>query len=160
MLRIRPATPDDASLLRAMIFELAEYENERDQVVITELDLVRDGFGPQRRFRALIAEWDGQPAGYALFFDVYSTWEGRPALFLEDLFVRQSFRSKGIGKALFASIASIARRENCYAVRWEVLDWNQPAIEFYQRLGAIFLSQWKSVLLTGDPLQRAAGPKS
>ncbi len=160
MLTIRPATPQDASLLRAMIFELAEYEHERDQVVTTEADLLRDGFGPQPQFRALIADWDRQPAGYALFFGIYSTWEGRPGLFLEDLFVRSQFRTKGIGKALLATVASIAQRENCYGLRWEVLDWNQPAIEFYQKLGATFLPQWKSLLLTGGALQRVAGMKT
>ena len=117
-------------------------------MVITEVDLVRDGFGPQPKFRALIAEWEGQAAGYALFFGFYSTWEGRPGLFLEDLFVREPFRGKGIGKALLGKVAGIAQRENCYGMRWEVLDWNQPAIDFYQRLGATFLDQWKSVLLT------------
>jgi len=125
-------------------------------VVITEVDLVRDGFGPQPKFRALIAEWEGQAAGYALFFGFYSTWEGRPALFLEDLFVREPFRGKGIGKALLGKVGGIAQRENCYGMRWEVLDWNQPAINFYQRLGATFLDQWKSVLLTGEALERAA----
>ena len=156
MLSIRAATVNDVALLKALIFELAEYERERDQVVITEADLVRDGFGPQPKFRALIAEWDGQTAGYALFFGSYSTWEGRPGLFLEDLFVRQTFRGKGIGTALLANVAGIAKRENCYGVRWEVLDWNQPAIDFYKRLGATFLDQWKSVLLTGEALERAA----
>jgi GNAT superfamily N-acetyltransferase len=156
MLSIRAATVNDASLLKTLICELAEYEREQDHVVITEADLVRDGFGPQPKFRALIAEWGGQPAGYALFFGVYSTWEGRPGLFLEDLFVREQFRGKGIGRALLAFVAGIARRENCYGVRWEVLDWNQPAIGFYKRLGATFLDQWKSVLLTGEALERAA----
>jgi GNAT superfamily N-acetyltransferase len=156
MLSIRAATVNDASLLKALICELAEYEREQDHVVITEADLVRDGFGPQPKFRALIAEWGGQPAGYALFFGVYSTWEGRPGLFLEDLFVREQFRGKGIGRALLARVAGIARRENCYGVRWEVLDWNQPAIDFYKRLGATFLDQWKSALLTGEALERAA----
>jgi GNAT superfamily N-acetyltransferase len=156
MLPIRATTVNDVALLKALILELAEYERERDQVMITEADLVRDGFGPQPKFRALIAEWDGQAAGYALFFGFYSTWEGRPGLFLEDLFVRQTFRGKGIGKALLANVAGIAKRENCYGVRWEVLDWNQPAIDFYKRLGATFLDQWKSVLLTGDALERAA----
>ena len=156
MLSIRAATLNDVALLKALIFELAEYERKRDQVVISEADLVRDGFGPQPKFRALIAEWDGQAAGYALFFGFYSSWEGRPGLFLEDLFVRQTFRGKGIGKALLANVAGIAKRENCYGVRWEVLDWNQPAIDFYKRLGATFLDQWKSVLLTGDALERAA----
>ncbi|HEX9344433.1 MAG TPA: GNAT family N-acetyltransferase [Candidatus Acidoferrum sp.] len=156
MLSIRAATVNDVALLKALIFELAEYERKRDQVVISEADLVRDGFGPQPKFRALIAEWGGQAAGYALFFGFYSSWEGRPGLFLEDLFVRQTFRGKGIGKALLANVAGIAKRENCYGVRWEVLDWNQPAIDFYKRLGATFLDQWKSVLLTGDALERAA----
>jgi GNAT superfamily N-acetyltransferase len=156
MLSIRAANVNDASLLRALICELAEYERERNHVVITEADLVRDGFGPQPKFRALIAEWGGQPAGYALFFGVYSTWEGRPGLFLEDLFVREQFRGKGIGRALLAKVAGIARRENCYGVRWEVLDWNQPAIDFYKRLGCTFLDQWKSALLTGEALERVA----
>ena len=156
MLSIRAATVNDVALLKDFIYELAEYEREQDQVVITEADLVRDGFGPQPKFRALVAEWDGRAAGYALFFGFYSTWEGRPGLFLEDLFVRQAFRGKGIGKALLANVAGIARRENCYGVRWEVLDWNQPAIDFYKRLGATFLDQWKSVLLTGEALERAA----
>jgi GNAT superfamily N-acetyltransferase len=156
MLSIRAAIVNDASLLKSLICELAEYERERDRVVTTEADLVRDGFGPQPKFRALIAECDGQAAGYALFFGFYSTWEGRPGLFLEDLFVRETFRGKGIGRALLAKVAGIAQRENCYGVRWEVLDWNQPAIDFYKRLGATFLDQWKSVLLTGEALERAA----
>ena len=160
MLRIRPASANDAPLLAILILELAEYERERDLVVITEADLVRDGFGPIPKFRALIAEWDGQAAGYALFYGSYSSWEGRPALFLEDLFVRTEYRSKGIGKSLLAHVAQIAKAEQCYGVRWEVLDWNQPAIEFYKRLGATFLDQWTSVVLTGDALERTARENS
>lgn len=156
MLSIRPATVNDAPLLRTLICELAEYERERDQVKITEADLVRDGFGPHPKFRALIAEWNGQPAGYSFFFGFYSTWVGRPGLFLEDLFVREEFRGKGVGKALLAAVAAIAQRENCYGIRWEVLDWNQPAIDFYKTLGATFLDQWKSVLLTGEALERVS----
>jgi GNAT superfamily N-acetyltransferase len=147
------------ALLKNLICEFAEYERERHLVMITEADLVRDGFGPEPKFRAMIAEWDGQAAGYALFFGFYSTWEGRPGLFLEDLFVRQAFRGKGIGKALLAKVAGIARRENCYGVRWEVLDWNQPAIDFYKTLGATFLDHWKAVVLTGEALGRAARAK-
>jgi GNAT superfamily N-acetyltransferase len=160
MLSIRPANVNDASLLKTLICELADYERERDLVVITEADLVRDGFGQQPKFRALIAEWDGQAAGYALFFGFYSTWEGRPGLFLEDLFVREPFRSKGIGRALLATVAGTAQRENCYGMRWEVLDWNQPAMDFYKRLGATFLDRWKSVLLAGEALERAARAKA
>ena len=155
MLSIRATTVNDVGLLKALIYELAEYERERQFVMITEADLVRDGFGPAPKFRALIAEWDGQAAGYALFFGFYSTWEGRPGLFLEDLFVREAFRGKGVGRALLAKVAGIATHENCYGVRWEVLDWNQTAIDFYKRLGASFLDQWKSVLLTGEALDIA-----
>ena len=128
MLRIRPATVDDAALLRTMIRELAQFEHELDLVTIREEDLVRDGFGENPRFRALIAEWNAEPAGYALFFGYYSTWAGR-GMFLEDLFVRESFRGRGIGKALLATVARIAVEEHCYGIHWEVLDWNEKAIE-------------------------------
>jgi GNAT superfamily N-acetyltransferase len=117
---------------------------------------VRDGFGPNPKFRAVIAEWNGQAAGYALFFGFYSTWEGRPGIFLEDVYVRSEFRSHGIGKALFAHVAQIAKQEDCFGLRWEVLDWNQPAIEFYRRLGAEFLDNWKSVMIREDAFQRLA----
>jgi GNAT superfamily N-acetyltransferase len=156
MLAIRPATVNDANLLAVLIRELAEYERELDAVLISEADLLRDGFGPQPRFRALIAEWGGQPAGYALFFGSYSTWEGRPGLFLEDLFVRPQFRGQGIGKSLLAAVARIARQENCYAIRWEVLDWNALAIEFYHSLGGEFLDHWRSVLLRAQAIENLA----
>ncbi len=153
MLSIRSATVNDATLLAVLIRELAEYERELDAVVITEADLVRDGFGPQPRFRALIAEWDGQPVGYAFFFGFYSTWEGRPGLFLEDLFVRPQFRGKGIGKSLLAAVARIGQEENSYGIRWEVLDWNAPAVEFYHSLGGEFPDHWRTVLLREKALQ-------
>lgn len=156
MIRIRPATIEDAPLLMTMIRELAEYERELDLVSNRAEDLARDGFGPQPRFRALIAECSGEPAGYALFFGYYSTWAGR-GLFLEDLFVRQVFRGKGIGKALLAAVARIAVEDGCYGVHWEVLDWNEPAIEFYKGLGAKFREHWRAVMLSGEPLERLAG---
>jgi len=155
MLLIRPATVNDVALLRTMIRELAEYERELDMVEITEAALTRDGFGANPRFRALMAEWERQPAGYALFFGYYSTWTGT-GLFLEDLFVREQFRGRGIGRALFAAVARIAVRENCYGVQWEVLDWNERAIEFYKSLGAEFRDRWRSVLLTDDALRKLA----
>ena len=156
MLSIRPAIENDVSLLRNLILELAEYERERHLVKVTEADLVRDGFGPQPKFRALIAEWNGQTAGYALFYGSYSTWEGRGGIFLEDLFVRPMYRSKGIGKALVHNLARLAEEEGCYCVRWEVLHWNKPAIKFYEQIGAKFLEEWKSMVLTGAALSRAA----
>jgi GNAT superfamily N-acetyltransferase len=155
MPRIRPATVHDAVLLRTMIRELAEFERQLDLATISEEDLVRDGFGEIPRFRALIAEWDGNPAGYALFFDYYSTWVGR-GLFLEDLFVREAFRGRGIGKALLAGVARVAINENRYGIHWEVLDWNEKAIEMYKQLGAVFRDQWRPVLLTDEALRRLA----
>ena len=155
MLSIRPATIDDAALLRALIRELAEFERELDLCVIEEAELVRDGFGPAPKFRALIAEWNGITAGYALFFDFYSTWTGR-GLFLEDLLVRDQFRSHGIGKELLAAVARIAIEENCYGLQWEVLDWNEKAIDFYKSLGAEFRDRWRPVLLADEPLRRLA----
>src|SRR5260370_14418607 len=131
MLTIRAASENDVALLRTLIRELAEYERELEFVAVSEADLRRDGFGAHPKFRALIAEWDDQSAGYALFFGFYSTWEGRPGLFLEDLFVRPQFRGRGIGRALLASLARIARQENCFGMRWEVLDWSHPACEPY-----------------------------
>jgi len=155
MLYIRNATIHDAALLWTMVHELAAFEHELEFVTITEDDLVRNGFGANPRFRALIAEWDGQTAGYALFFPFYSTWTGR-GMFLEDLFVRESFRGRGIGKALLAAVARIAVAERCYGVHWEVLDWNEKAIELYKALGAEFRDHWRPVLLTGEALRKLA----
>ena len=155
MTTIRAATVEDAALLRRLIWELADYEKGSDEVRITEADLVRDGFGATPHFRALLAEWDGQPAGYALFFGYYSTWKG-VGFYLEDLFVRPAFRGRGIGSALLAEVARIARQENRTLLRWEVLNWNKPAIEMYQRLGADFLDDWRNVVLAGDGLRKLA----
>lgn len=157
MLTLRPATRDDVPVLLAFIRELATYEKKRHKCLTTEEDLLRDGFGPQQKFRSLIAEWDGEAAGYAVFFYFYSTFQGRPALFLEDLYVPDRFRGKGIGKALLAAVAKLAIEENCFGMRWEVLDWNTPAIEFYKRLGADFLDERRAVALVGDALRKAAG---
>lgn len=155
MLSIRPADAKDVSTLNILIHEFAAFEHL--PVAATEAALLRDGFGEQPRFRVLMAEWKSQPAGYAFFFDYYSTFEGRPGLFLEDIYVRDQYRGKGIGKALLARVASIAKEHNCFGVRWEVLDWNTPAIEFYKNLGATFLNEWKTVNLDGDALDRLAG---
>ncbi len=156
MLSIRPATIKDASLLATMILELAQYEKLDHEAAVTAESIARDGFGPHPKFRAIVAELDGKPAGYAVFFEFYSTFQGRAGLFLEDLFVRPPLRKQGIGQALLNHVARIAWEEDYFCMRWEVLDWNKPAIDFYQRLGAVFLDEWKAVMLIGDPLQAAA----
>ena len=155
MLAIRPAAEKDMPLLSEMIHEFARFE--KLSAVVTEADLARDGFGTDPKFRVLLAEWEGKPAGYAFFFGYYSTFEGRPAIFLEDLYVRSEFRSKGIGKALMARVAAIAKQENCFGMRWEVLDWNTPAIDFYRKMGATFLDAWKNVMLKGEAFEALAG---
>jgi len=156
MLSIRPATVHDAALLAAMIRELAEFEHLAHEMSTTEADLARDGFGPSPKFRAVIAQWDGEPVGYAVFFDFYSTFQGRAGLFLDDIFVRPAFRKHGIGTALIKHVAGIAWREKYFCMRWEVLDWNKQAIDFYNNLGAAFLEEWKLVMLIGDALEAAA----
>jgi GNAT superfamily N-acetyltransferase len=156
MLSIRPAAIKDAPLLTTLILELAEYDRLRDEANVTEKDILRDGFGPHPKFRAVIAESEGQVAGYAMFFEFYSSFQGRAGLFLDDIFVRAQFRKLGIGRALIAHVAGIAWNEGYFCMRWEVLDWNAPAIEFYNKLGAVFLDEWKAVMLVGDALQAVA----
>jgi GNAT superfamily N-acetyltransferase len=160
MLSIRPATVGDAPLLVALIRDLAEYDRLANEVSMIEDDILRDGFGPKPKFRAVIAEWDSQVAGYALFYEFYSSFQGRAGLFLDDLFVRPAFRQKGIGKQLLAHVAGISWREGYFCMRWEVLDWNKPAIEFYRNLGAVFMDEWRAAMLIGDPLQAMAEGKS
>jgi len=138
-----------------MIFEFATFERLAQHVTVTEEELARDGFGAHPRFRVLLPEWDGKPAGYELLYDFYSSFAGR-GLFLEDIYVREEFRGKGIGKALLAEAAAIAVRDGYWGLRWEVLDWNQPAIDFYMKLGATFLDDWKEVRLDGEALRRLA----
>jgi len=171
MINIRPAVPTDIPEILAFIRELAEYEREPASAIATHADLLRDGFGPTPRFHCLIAEWhdtvpafspstdDLQPAmgsfvplGFALYFYNYSTWRGHAGINLEDIFVRPAFRGKGIGKSLFAAVAAIAVEESCPRLEWAVLDWNTPAIDFYNSLGATPLSEWTTMRLSGDAL--------
>ena len=157
MLSIRKATPADAALMLQFIRGLAEYEREPQAVIATEEGLIRDGFGPQPKYRCLIAEWNGSAAGFAFFHYNYSTWRGQPGLYLEDLFVLPEMRGKGIGKALLQKLTQIALEENCYGLRWMVLEWNTPAIKFYDSLGAELLDEWETMLLRGEALERLAG---
>jgi GNAT superfamily N-acetyltransferase len=152
MLTIRTATAEDVSLIAQLIRELAEYERAPQEAVATPEDILRDGFSEHPKFRVLIAEWSGTPAGFALFFNNYSTWRGRPGLFLEDLFVRPEFRKRGIGKAFLVRLARIAVAEGCARFEWQVLDWNKPAIEFYQSLGAQFMKEWLTMRVVGTAL--------
>jgi len=156
MLNIRSATLNDVSLILQFIRDLAEYEREPQAVTATEADLVRDGFGADPKFRVVIAEWDGKPAGFALFFYNYSTWQGRPGLYLEDLFVRPEFRGKGIGKTLLVYLARLAVRENCGRFQWQVLDWNTPSIQFYESLGAKVMKEWLTMRVEGEAIKRLA----
>jgi GNAT superfamily N-acetyltransferase len=159
MLTIRPAPPDDIPQILQFIRELAEYERAPAEAVATAADLLRYGWGPEPRFQCIIAEWNRQPAAFALYFYIYSTWSGRPGLYLEDLFVRPQFRGKGIGKALLVHLAQIALRENCSRFQWQVLDWNTPALEFYKSLGAEVMTEWLTMRVSGESLQRLAGSK-
>jgi GNAT superfamily N-acetyltransferase len=157
MLTIRNTTAADASLILDFIRGLAEYERAPNAVVATEADLIRDGFGENPKYRCVIAEWDNRPAGFAFFFYNYSTWRGRPGFYLEDLFVLPEMRGKGIGKALLKHLAEIALHENCYGIRWMVLEWNEPAVKFYESLGAELLGEWETMLLWDSALERLAG---
>ena len=156
MLTIRQASSADASFILDFIRGLAEYERAPNSVIATEADLIRDGFGADPKYRCVIAEWDNRPAGFAFFFYNYSTWRGQAGLYLEDLFVLPEMRDKGIGKALLQHVALIAMKENCYGIRWMVLEWNEPAIKFYEALGAETLGDWETMVLRGAALERLA----
>src|SRR5438067_4558347 len=156
MLVIRKAEPRDVPQILEFIHELAKYERQPQEVVATQEDLLRDGFGEQPRYFCLMAEWNGAPAGFAFYFHTYSTWLGRWGLYLEDLFVRPSFRGRGVGKALLVELVKIGVEEKIGRMNWQVLDWNTPAIEFYERLGALRLSEWETFRLAGGALKRLA----
>jgi GNAT superfamily N-acetyltransferase len=153
-LTIRSATPADIPRILAFIRELALYEREPDAVLATEADLLRDGFGPTPRFRCLIADHDQAPAGFALFFTSYSTWRGHHGIRLEDIYVTPAKRGIGIGKALLRHVAQIAIAEGCPRLEWDVLDWNQPAIDFYHSQGATMLMEWRIMRVADDALLR------
>jgi GNAT superfamily N-acetyltransferase len=156
-LTIRPASAGDVPLILTFIRELAEYERLTDEVVATE-ELLREAlFGPRPKAEVLLAEWAGAPAGFALFFHNFSTFVGRPGIYLEDVFVRPPLRGRGIGKALLVRLAAIAVERGCGRLEWAVLDWNEPAIGFYKSLGAVALDEWTTYRLAGDALRELAG---
>ena len=156
MLRIRRAEARDVPEILALIRDLAEYERAPEEATATAEDLLRDGFSGAPRFFVEMAEWDGRVAGFAFWFFSYSTWQGRPGLYLEDLFVRPAFRGQGIGKALLVYLAQVALDEGCGRFQWQVLDWNRPAIDFYEALGAKRLGEWITMRVSGEELARLA----
>jgi GNAT superfamily N-acetyltransferase len=147
-------------LILAFVRALAEYERAPEAVIATEEDLLRDGFGANPFYFCLIAEHDERPAGFAFYFFDYSTWIGRPGIYLEDLFVYPELRGLGIGKALLRQVAAIAVERGCGRLKWSVLDWNTPAIDFYRAMGGELMDEWTNVRITGEALERLAKPES
>jgi GNAT superfamily N-acetyltransferase len=156
MLEVRKATAADVPEILALIRALADYEREPDAVVATEADLLRDGFGPAPAFHVQLASWSGDTIGFAFYFFTYSTWQGRRTLYLEDLFVKPTFRGKGAGLALMRALATEALDRECRRFVWQVLDWNEPSLAFYEKLGAKVLREWLTVRLEGPALRALA----
>lgn len=151
-IEIRPASAADAELILRFITDLAIYENAEDAVVATADDIRHSLFGPESTTQAAICEIDSKPAGFAVWFFNYSTWLGKNGLYLEDLYVSPEFRGLGAGKALLKHLARIAVARSCGRFEWSVLDWNEPAIKFYQSLGAKPQDEWVPYRLTGQAL--------
>ena len=157
MLVLRPAVPADVPLVLDYIRELALYEKAPEKAVATEEDLRAALFGERPLARVIMAQWEGRDAGFALFFYNFSTWEGKPGIYLEDLFVPPALRGHGIGKALLKHLAALAVKEGWTRFVWQVLDWNTPAIEFYEAHGAKVMRPWLTCRVEGDALRRLAG---
>jgi GNAT superfamily N-acetyltransferase len=156
VIAIRPAVRQDAGLILAFIRELAEYEKLSHEAIVDEAGLELQLFGEHPRAEVLIAEVDGTSAGFALFFHNFSTFVGKPGLYLEDLFVRPAFRGHGLGKQLMVRLAQIAVERGCGRFEWSVLDWNTPAIDFYRSLGAVGMDDWTVQRVSGDALHALA----
>ena len=153
---LRPATEADAGLILRFIIELAVYEKEPDAVVTDQDGITASLFGQGATAKALIAELDAEPVGYAVWFASYSTWLGRNGLYLEDLYVTPEMRGRGVGKAILRQLAALAVAQGCGRMEWSVLDWNAPAIAFYESVGARPQSEWTVFRLTGDALSTFA----
>ena len=156
---IRPATPADLPLIAQFIRDLAAYERLSDAVRFDEQTLGANLFGTRPMAEVVIGELDGAPQGFALFFHNFSTFEGRPGIYLEDLFVRPAARGSGLGKALLARLAAIAVERGCARLEWSVLDWNEPAIGFYRSLGAQLMDEWTIMRVDGDALADLANER-
>ena len=151
---IRPATPADLPLIAELIQALAVYEKLADEVRFDEAQLGQHLFGPRPMAEVLIGEVDGQPQGFALFFHNFSTFEGRPGIYLEDLFVRPAARGCALGKAMLAQLAALALERGCARLEWWVLDWNESAIGFYRKLGARAMDEWTTMRVDGEALKQ------
>ena len=158
-LSIRRARPDESSLIFALICELAEYEKLSHEVEATEAGIAVALFGEHPLLFCEIAEWNGEPAGFAVWFFNFSTFSGRRGIFLEDLFVRPAFRGKGIGKGLLAHLAKLCVENGWSRMQWSVLDWNTPSIDFYKSMGAEMMDEWKLVRINGNALSELAKAK-
>jgi GNAT superfamily N-acetyltransferase len=154
---VRPATPADLPLIASLIRELAEYERLAHLVRFYEAELAEHLFGQHPAAEVLIGELDGVPEGFALFFPTFSTFEGRPGIWLEDLFVRPDARGRNLGKALIAAAAELAVKRGCARLEWAVLDWNAPSIEFYHRIGARMMDDWRIMRAEGEVLAVLGG---
>ncbi len=156
---IRPAAAADLPLIAQLIRDLAAYEKLAHEVRFDEAVLHSKLFGPRPYAEVVIGELEGAPQGFALFFHNFSTFEGKPGIYLEDLFVRPEARGSGLGKALLAHLATLAVERDCARLEWSVLDWNEPAIGFYKKLGARLMDEWTVMRLDGSALQQlgAAG---
>ncbi len=155
-LEIRAATEDDVPMILSLIKELAEYERLSHEVVATKEELCDSLFGERRVAEVLLGYLGDDPAGFALFFHNFSTFLGRPGIYLEDLYVRPEHRRSGVGRALLTHIAQLAKERNCGRLEWSVLDWNEPAIGFYKKLGAVPMSDWTAFRVTGESLDKLA----
>lgn len=155
-LAIRPAVPSDLPLIAELIRALADYEKLAHEVRFDEAELGQHLFGPRPMAEVVIGELDGVAQGFALFFHNFSTFEGRPGIYLEDLFVRPEARGAGLGTALLAHLAALTVERGCARLEWSVLDWNAPAISLYQSLGARFMDEWTVMRVDGEALVRMA----
>jgi GNAT superfamily N-acetyltransferase len=156
MVRISPTTEADVPLILGFIRKLADYEKLSHAAVATEDDLREHLFGPRPMAEVILAYWNDAPAGFALFFHNFSTFVGKPGIYLEDLFVEPELRGHGIGRALLVHLAQLARGRRCGRLEWSVLNWNEPAIGFYQRIGAVPMNEWTTYRLDSAGIEKLA----
>jgi len=152
-INIRKAAPADVPVIWKLVKELAEFEKAPHEVMTSEEELLRDGFGENPAYKAIVAEWEGEVKGMAVYYFSYSTWKGR-SIYVDDIVVFEEARGKGLGKALLDKLVEIAKEENVGKLHWQVLDWNQPAIDFYSKYKATFDAEWVNVAVTREKLNQ------